>query len=408
VESRLVASEPSLETVRCKWPELLEELAAARAELALAEQASEVVGKATALADLADSIVRLVVGAVGFEAACLLTGTREGVLLPAAYCGVTEDQRRLVAARLAPYLGQSPASAGQGGARLPATPAETLCFTAGDQNVVAVRLQVATELVGALVCLRPVAAGATRERELVRLHIVGRQVAVALKNARLAEDLRALFLHTVQALAAAIDAKDRYTQGHSERVSELGRELGTAMGLDEQRVEDLYLAGALHDVGKIAVPERVLAKQGRLDDLEWEDMRSHPARGAEIVGHVPELTRLMPAIRHHHEQYGGNGYPDGLTGGDIPEDARILAICDAFDAITSQRTYRAARSPMAALGEIHRHRGSQFDPEVAELFIEHAARSDLLIRIVGRPPVDGSLDLGPVETASRRGEKAVG
>lgn len=395
------------EVAREQWAVLTHELAIARAQLSLAERAgaelslarrvNEEVSRASGLGDLAEAIVDLVVGALDYEGACLLTVPSGGALTPTAHRGLTGEQLRLLIARLV----GSAAGTGRAADLFEAVVGQGLRLAIAGQNVVVLPLRASSELVGALACLRPASAGPIGGRDAARLEIVVRPVAAAVKSASLARELRALFVNTVQALAAAVDAKDPYTRGHSQRVSRLCLALGRALGLEEQRVEDLYLAGALHDVGKIAVPERVLLKRGRLDDVEWQDMRLHPAKGAEIVAHVPELTRLLPAIRHHHERYGGSGYPDGLSGPDIPEDARILAVCDAFDAVTSQRTYRAARSAMSALGEIHRHRGSQFDPEVADHFIEHAARSEMFIGIVQRGPNAENRNEDAVEEGGR-------
>jgi diguanylate cyclase (GGDEF)-like protein len=173
---------------------------------------------------------------------------------------------------------------------------------------------------------------------------------------------------TVQALAAAVDAKDQYTKGHSERVARQAKALAQAFGCSADFAELVYLAGTLHDVGKIGIPDAILGKKGRLTEEEFEVMKTHPSQGEVIIGKVPQLTRLIPGVRHHHERWDGGGYPDGLAGENIPLMARLLAVADTFDAMTSDRPYRNGLSLEEALQEIEAHAGSQFDPRLAPLF----------------------------------------
>ena len=176
-------------------------------------------------------------------------------------------------------------------------------------------------------------------------------------------------LATIQALAAAVDAKDPYTQGHSRRVADLARRLAQAAGLSDDDVYLVFTSGTLHDVGKIGVPDSVLQKPGRLDDEERRLMETHPALGAVIVGKVPQLTGILPGVRSHHEHWNGAGYPDGLAGEAIPLIARILALADTFDAMTSDRPYRNGLPVPVALAEICRCAGVQFDPALTPLFV---------------------------------------
>jgi diguanylate cyclase (GGDEF)-like protein len=177
-------------------------------------------------------------------------------------------------------------------------------------------------------------------------------------------------LATIQALAAAVDAKDPYTQGHSRRVADLSRLLAEGMGLDAVQVDRIYTAATLHDVGKIGIPDRVLQKAGRLDEEEQRLMETHPVLGEVIVGKVPQLADTLAGVRWHHERWDGHGYPDGLAAEQIPLDARILALADTFDAMTSDRPYRRGLPVEIALQEIRQHAGTQFDPALAVVFID--------------------------------------
>ncbi|HET7771784.1 MAG TPA: diguanylate cyclase [Chloroflexota bacterium] len=175
---------------------------------------------------------------------------------------------------------------------------------------------------------------------------------------------------TVEALAAAIDARDQYTAGHSRRVAEYALELAKALGHGERFLYDLRLACLFHDVGKIAVPDAVLRKSGKLSEDEFSLMRSHPVTGAEILEKVPSLRRAVPAIRHHHERWDGTGYPAGLKGEEIPEMARIISIADAYDAMTSDRVYRAALLPEDVARIFRGGSGVQWDARLVERWIQ--------------------------------------
>ncbi len=187
---------------------------------------------------------------------------------------------------------------------------------------------------------------------------------------RLAQERRELFLGTVRALVAAIDAKDTYTRGHSERVAWLGRELGRVAGLGEDALDRLHVSGLVHDVGKIGIPESILRKPDRLTDEEFDRIKEHPVTGCRILKDVPQLQAMMDGVRSHHERWDGKGYPDGLAGEEIPYFGRILAVADAFDAMSSARAYRGALDKEHALGEVRDNAGSQFDPELAMLFMK--------------------------------------
>jgi HD-GYP domain-containing protein (c-di-GMP phosphodiesterase class II) len=203
---------------------------------------------------------------------------------------------------------------------------------------------------------------------------VASECAVFIENGRLFTDLKELFIGSLKALTSSIDAKDQYTRGHSERVAFISRWIAEKMAaqnaLHQEQVHRIYLAGLLHDVGKIGISEAVLRKSGSLTDLEKKQIQAHPTIGAGILSEIKQMRDIIPGVLCHHERYDGKGYPDGLRGDDIPLIGRIVMIADSFDAMTSKRTYREAMSIDAALSEIRDKLGLQFDPEIGKLFIE--------------------------------------
>ena len=205
--------------------------------------------------------------------------------------------------------------------------------------------------------------------EMKLLGAASEHVSVFLRNASLYENLDSMFLGTVQAMVSAIDAKDRYTCGHSQRVAWLARELAINCGHDAEFVKRVHLAGLVHDVGKIGVPEKVLSKPGRLDEDEFKAIQAHPEIGSRILKDIPQMDGILPAVMHHHERWDGRGYPHGIEGEDIPLIARIVSIADAFDAMSSTRTYRSARPRHEVLAEMNRCRGTQFDPDLVGPFL---------------------------------------
>jgi diguanylate cyclase (GGDEF)-like protein len=175
-------------------------------------------------------------------------------------------------------------------------------------------------------------------------------------------------LSIIYALAATVDAKDHYTYGHSRKVSDYSVAVAEALNLSQDKIATIRAAGLLHDIGKMAIPDSILTKKETLTDEEWGPIKAHPKLGVEILRHVIDLVNCLPAILHHHERYDGNGYPSGLKGDNIPTEARILAITDAYDAMTSPRPYRDQVSPQQAINEVKRCAGTQFDAELVDIF----------------------------------------
>jgi putative nucleotidyltransferase with HDIG domain len=330
---------------------------------------------ATSPSDL-QQIVRLAIDAVSeefapdFVAVFLVEGDQSSGVLASAGEPVGKDEEEFFAARdaaseealrtgepvvtLLPYgrgVRPVPAGATLGASRI-AYP-----FRAGGRTVGLVNLQCPPRP-------EPVNAG-----DLKSLAILSAQVAGALENRRLVERLQSAYIDMVHALASALDARDRNTRDHTHRVCHLAEAIAREMGWDEERLPELWLGCILHDIGKIGVPDTILQKCGPLTGEEYELMKSHTVQGARMVDAIPYLKPAVPYILYHHEKFDGSGYPHGLAGADIPEEARLLAVVDTFDAIISDRPYRRGRSVAVALAEIQACAGSQFDPEVVAAFL---------------------------------------
>jgi len=190
-------------------------------------------------------------------------------------------------------------------------------------------------------------------------------------------NLQDQFVELLKSLSETIDARDPHTRGHSRRVARIALAVARQMGWPSDRQHRLEIAALLHDVGKLGVEAFILAKPASLDEVEMAAVRYHPLLGVRILESVEQLADIIPFIRHHHERFDGRGYPDGLEGEDIPLEARILSVADAYEAITSNRPYRRARSAREALEEIRKGAGSQFDPRVVAAFEAACADGDL-------------------------------
>lgn len=239
-------------------------------------------------------------------------------------------------------------------------------------QLLAVPLQRQDQVLGCLFALDK-SAGEFNSMDSKLLNSIANESAIYLENAMLYEDVHDLMMGLLHSLTSAVDAKDAYTCGHSERVALLSRHLAQQIQLSDAEVERIYMAGLLHDVGKIGVPENVLQKTGRLTAEEFEHMKKHPQIGARILRDIKQIEDIIPGVLHHHERYDGRGYPAGLSGEHIPLMGRIICLADCFDAMTSNRTYRKALPLEVALTEIRRCSGTQFDPRLAESFLQVGA-----------------------------------
>ncbi len=204
------------------------------------------------------------------------------------------------------------------------------------------------------------------------LYAMASQAGMSLGNAHLYEDLRAVFLDVVEAMAAAIEAKDPYMHGHCRRVAEYSVAIGEEMGLPGKEMNDLRLAGILHDIGKIGISESILRKSEGLNEEQLAQIKSHPVKGAEIIEHIEQMLHIALWIKHHHERYDGKGYPDGLSGEDIPLHSRILAVANTYDAITLNRDHHGSHPYDAAVTVLQIGSGSRFDSEVTDVFLNIA------------------------------------
>lgn len=201
---------------------------------------------------------------------------------------------------------------------------------------------------------------------------------LATAKSQILMDLSELFYKTIKSIAHALDAKDQYTHGHSLRVTLYSLALAKKLNLPDSLLEEIETTGLLHDIGKIAIPEKILLKPGKLTEEEFEIIKKHPELGEHLINGIGKLKLISNWLKYHHERYDGKGYPEGLKGEEIPISSRIIAIADTYDAMTSTRSYRPALSHEEAISEIARCSGTQFDPKLAEIFISISEEIDMI------------------------------
>jgi putative nucleotidyltransferase with HDIG domain len=206
--------------------------------------------------------------------------------------------------------------------------------------------------------------------DLEIINVLASQASISIENTRLYQSLQDNYLKTIRGFALAVEAKDKYTHGHSENVMKYTVVLAQHLGLSNAEIERIKYAGLLHDIGKIGVGEAILNKPGKLSPGEFDEIKKHPELGARIISDVPFLKSLVPMVRHHHEYFDGNGYPEGIAQEDIPYGARILSVADAYEAMTSNRPYRKSMPSEVALQIVSKERGRQFDPSIVDAFLD--------------------------------------
>jgi len=245
------------------------------------------------------------------------------------------------------------------------------------RNILCVPVRSKGKVIGVLQAINKLHGGPFLPEDIGLFESLANQVAIAIENANLYEEIRKTFLSTAEALADAIEKRDPYTGGHTKRVQEYCMAIGHQLSLGPRELENLRLAAILHDVGKIGIDDAILKKQQPLEEHEFALMMEHPRLGAEIMGHIKQLREVVPGIRHHQERRDGTGYPDRLHDEEIPLLARIIAVADTFDAITTDRPYRKALSDEAALEEIKRGVETQFDGGIVEAFLRAYGQGEI-------------------------------
>lgn len=236
-------------------------------------------------------------------------------------------------------------------------------------RVIVVPIQQNNSRLGEMVAIREMDAPEFGTTEADLMKSTAMMLAIHLINQHQYLELQQMFESTVESLVSALDAKDAYTCGHSQRVAELTVELAKRLGYDEEGIARVRMGGVMHDIGKIGVDDAVLRKPGRLTDEEFEKIKEHPVLGYEILKGIRQFKPLLPAVRHHHESWDGTGYPDGLAGDDIPRDAQIMAVADAFDAMTSDRPYRSGMPLEKVIGIFSGGRGKQWAADVVDVLL---------------------------------------
>ena len=249
-----------------------------------------------------------------------------------------------------------------------------LCRKEKAEPNVAGRTQNDSYIIGLMVAINRIGKQDFDSTDVKLFNSVASGCAVFIENGRLFKDLKELFIGSLRALTNSIDAKDKYTHGHSERVAFISRWIAERLSvqepLEEEKIHEIYLAGLLHDIGKIGIDEAVLRKNGKLTEQEFSRIKLHPSIGAGILREIKQMREIVPGVLCHHERVDGKGYPNGLTCEQIPLTGKIVGLADSFDAMTSKRTYRDAMTIEQALAEIERGLGTQFDEKIGRIFLD--------------------------------------
>ncbi len=234
-------------------------------------------------------------------------------------------------------------------------------------NIICVPLRIKEEIIGVIQGINK-RQGEFTQDDLELFQSLADQIAIALDNARLYEELNEMARKLVEGLSEAIEKRDSYSGGHPQRVLKICTAISKYLPLTPEEKRQLTLAAILHDIGKVGITDQILSKNGMLTVEEMEIIREHPRAGAEIVGHIKQLQPIIPGIQYHHEHYDGSGYPEGLQGDAIPLIARIIAVADTYDAIIHERSYQKGMSKSEAVAEITENAGTQFDPHMVAAF----------------------------------------
>jgi putative nucleotidyltransferase with HDIG domain len=236
------------------------------------------------------------------------------------------------------------------------------------RNIICVPVKVKEKAIGVLEAMNK-DGGGFDEEDLSLFVSLSDQVAIALDNARLHQELEEMFFQTAESLSEAIEKRDPYTGGHTQRVTAYSMATAKHLPLDPVEMKWLKISSVLHDIGKIGIDDQILRKPERLNAEEFNEIKRHTSIGAEIIDHIKQLRNIIPGIKYHHEQVDGTGYPDGLRGDRIPMIAKIVSVADTFDAMTTDRPYRRALGKEMAINELKRCSGTQFDQKVVAAFV---------------------------------------
>jgi HD-GYP domain-containing protein (c-di-GMP phosphodiesterase class II) len=245
------------------------------------------------------------------------------------------------------------------------------------RNIICVPVRVKEKIVGVLEAVNKQDRGKFNKEDLSLLTSLADQVAVALDNSRLYQELEEMFFQMADSFADAIEKRDPYTGGHTRRVTLYSEAIAKYLPLEPLERKWLKITSVLHDIGKIGIEDYILKKPDRLNPEEFEVIKRHSEIGAKIVEHIRQLKEIIPGVKYHHEQVDGKGYPDGLMGEDIPRLARIVAVADTYDALTTDRPYRKAMGREAAVEEMKRCSGTQLDKEVVKAFIQAYEKGEI-------------------------------